>query len=37
VQAPLKKWVSDIEDLPQGSWSLDIRKRLRKWNASNDE
>jgi hypothetical protein len=38
AQALFKKWVSNIEDLPEGDWKLDIRKRgLRKWNASNDE
>jgi hypothetical protein len=26
VQAPFKKWMSDIEDLPQGSWRIDICK-----------
>ena len=37
VQAPFKKWVDSIENLPEGSWRTDVRKRLRKWNASNDE
>jgi exonuclease III len=37
TQAPFKKWVSRIEDLPEGtSWKLDVRKRLRKWNSKRD-
>jgi hypothetical protein len=37
TQAPFKKWVSRIEDLPEGtSWKIDVRKRLRKWNTKRD-
>jgi hypothetical protein len=35
--APFKEWTRSIVNLPQGSWRDDVKKRLRKWSARNDE
>jgi exonuclease III len=36
-KAPFKEWTKSIVDLPQGHWRDDVKKRLRKWSAENDE
>jgi hypothetical protein len=37
AKAPFKEWTKSIVDLPQGHWRDDVKKRLRKWSAENDE
>jgi hypothetical protein len=36
-KAPLKDWTKNFVDLPVGHWRIDVKKRLRKWSAENDE
>jgi hypothetical protein len=36
-KAPLKDWTKKFADLPAGHWRTDVKKRLRKWSAENDE
>jgi hypothetical protein len=36
-KAPLKDWTKNFVDPPAGHWRIDVKKRLRKWSAENDE
>ena len=35
--APFKDWTGSITDLPKGHWRTDVKKKLQKWSALNDE
>ena len=35
--APFKDWTNNIPDLPKGCWRTDVKRRLQKWSAKNDE
>ena len=36
TKAPFKEWTKNIADLPKGHWREEVRKRLRKWSATED-
>jgi hypothetical protein len=35
--APFKEWTKNISDLPKGQWRTDVKNKLQKWSATNDE